>query len=112
MRWRYRIGVIPLADPEIPAWLLQLIMVSPTASAILACGFIVRAAIDRQAPAFTGAIKMLATAIQNATVDMQDALMDSQPRAEPPPRPRTDRRRQAGRTGSNAALPPDQSRTG
>ena len=111
MRWRYRIGVIPLADPEIPAWLLQLIMVSPTASAILACGFIVRAAIDRQAPAFTGAIKLLAAAIQNATVDMQDALLDSQPREpEPPPRQQTGRRRSTGRTGAQAQI--DQSRTG
>ncbi len=116
LRWRYRIGVMPLADPEIPAWVMNAIAGSPAACAIVFVGYLLRAAIDRQAPVFAGAIKLgaaaiklLAEAIHNSTTDMQDALLDAQPRAEPPPRPPSGRRRTTGR---HPQLPPDQSRTG
>jgi hypothetical protein len=92
--------VPPVAiDPAVPEWLLQIIMASPTACAVLAVGYLLRASIDKQAPVVAGAIKLLAEAIQGATVDMHDALAEN--RATSPGR------RRGPKTGSMATLPRD-----
>ena len=87
-------------DPEVPAWLVQVIMSSPTACAILAVGYLLRSSIDKQAPVVAGAIKLLAEATQASTLDMQDAI---ETRTTVPER----QVRRAKRTGAQSIVPQD-----
>lgn len=87
-------------DPEVPQWVINAIMSSPTACAIVYVGMILRTAINHQAPVVAGAIKLLAEAIQASTLDMQDVL---ETRATVPER----QVRRPKRTGAQAIVPQD-----